>query len=124
MTGNGFFQITIYVVALLALAKPLGGYMARIYQGESAVNRWLAPVEGLFYRVSGVNPKQEMRWTDYAIAMLVFNLLGALAVFALQRLQAYLPLNPQNLPGVSPDSSFNTAVGFITNTNWQGSAVK
>ncbi len=120
MTGNGFFQITIYVVALLALAKPLGGYMARIYQGESAVNRWLAPVEGLLYRVSGVNPKQEMRWTDYAIAMLVFNLLGALAVFALQRLQAYLPLNPQNLPGVSPDSSFNTAVSFITNTNWQG----
>jgi K+-transporting ATPase ATPase A chain len=120
MTGNSFLQITLYVAALLALAKPLGGYMARIYQGESAVNRWLAPFEGLIYRVSGVSPKQEMRWTDYAIALLVFNLLGALAVFALQRLQAYLPLNPQGLANVSPDSAFNTAASFATNTNWQG----
>ncbi|MDD5037291.1 MAG: potassium-transporting ATPase subunit KdpA, partial [Methylococcaceae bacterium] len=120
MTGNSFFQITIYVITLLALAWPLGGYMARIYQGESVVNRWFAPIEGLIYRVSGVNAKQEMRWTDYAVAMLIFNLLGALAVYALQRLQAYLPLNPQNLPGVSPDSAFNTAASFATNTNWQG----
>ncbi|MBS1213878.1 MAG: potassium-transporting ATPase subunit KdpA [Proteobacteria bacterium] len=120
MTGNSYLQIAVYVVTLLALAKPLGGYMARVYQGESLVNRWLASFEGLLYRVSGVDPQREMRWTTYAAAMLIFNLLGALAVFALQRLQAYLPLNPQGLPGVSPDSAFNTAVSFATNTNWQG----
>jgi K+-transporting ATPase ATPase A chain len=121
MTGNGLLQITVYVATLSALAKPLGGYMARVYQGESVgLNRWLAPVESLIYRIGGVNPKHEMRWTDYAVALLIFNLLGALAVFALQRVQSYLPLNPQNLPGVSPDSAFNTAASFATNTNWQG----
>jgi len=121
MTSNGFFQITLYVAVLLALAKPLGWYMARIYEGGPVgLNRLLAPIETLIYRLSGINPKEEMRWTDYAIALLVFNLLGVLAVFALQSLQAYLPFNPQNLPGVSPDSSFNTAVSFATNTNWQG----
>jgi len=121
MTSNSFFQITLYLLILLALAKPLGWYMAKIYDDEPVwLNRWLAPFEALIYRVSGVNPQQEMRWTDYAIAMLVFNLLGFLAVFALQSLQAALPLNPQNLPNISPDSSFNTAVSFATNTNWQG----
>ena len=93
MTSNSFLQITFYVVTLLALAKPLGWYMALVYEDEPAgLNRLLAPVERLIYRLSGVNPKQEMRWTDYAIALLIFNLLGALAVFALQRLQANLPL--------------------------------
>ncbi|NOT10365.1 MAG: potassium-transporting ATPase subunit KdpA [Methylococcaceae bacterium] len=121
MTSNSLLQITFYMVSLLVLIKPLGWYMARIYEDEPVVlNRLLAPVEKLIYRLSGVNPKQEMRWTDYAIALLIFNLLGTLAVFALQRLQADLPFNPQNLPAVSPDSSFNTAVSFATNTNWQG----
>ncbi|HYE34784.1 potassium-transporting ATPase subunit KdpA [Methylocaldum sp.] len=121
MTPNGLLQIAIYIVTLLALVKPLGWYMARVYQGESVgLNRWLSPVERLIYRVCGVSPKQEMRWTHYAIALLVFNLLGALAVFGLQRLQHYLPLNPQTLPAVTPDSAFNTAVSFATNTNWQG----
>ena len=121
MTSNSYFQILFYVVTLIALAKPLGWYMARVYEGESVgLNRLLAPVEKVIYRLCGVNPKEEMRWTDYAIGFLVFNLLGALAVFALQRLQAFLPFNPQNLPGVSPDSAFNTATSFATNTNWQG----
>ena len=121
MTGNGFLQITLYVAVLLALAKPLGGYMARIYQDEPAgLNRWLKSFENGIYRLSGVDAKSEMRWTDYAIALLIFNLLGALAVFALQRLQLYLPLNPQGLANVSPDSAFNTAASFATNTNWQG----
>ena len=121
MTSNSYFQILFYVVTLIALAKPLGWYMARVYEGEPAgLNRLLAPVETLIYRLCGVNPKEEMRWTGYAVAFLVFNLLGTLAVFALQRLQAALPFNPQNLPGVSPDSAFNTAVSFATNTNWQG----
>jgi K+-transporting ATPase ATPase A chain len=121
MTSNSFFQITIYVATLLVLVKPLGWYMARVYEDESVgLNRLLAPVERLIYRLSGVNPKEDMRWTDYAVGLLVFNLLGALAVFALQRLQAYLPFNPENLSGVSPDSAFNTAASFATNTNWQG----
>ena len=121
MTSNSYFQIIVYIVTLLALAKPLGWYMARVYEGESVgLNRLLAPLEALLYRLSGVNPKEEMRWTDYAVSFLIFNLLGVLAVFALQRLQAYLPFNPQSLPGVSSDSAFNTAVSFATNTNWQG----
>ncbi|CAG1770044.1 partial Potassium-transporting ATPase potassium-binding subunit, partial [uncultured bacterium] len=121
MTGNGFLQITLYVAALLALAKPLGGYMARIYQDEPAgLNRWLKPLENGIYRLSGIDSKEEMRWTDYAAALLAFNLLGVLAVFALQRWQGFLPLNPQSLPAISPDSAFNTGVSFATNTNWQG----
>jgi K+-transporting ATPase ATPase A chain len=121
MTPNSLFQITLYLVVLLACARPLGGYMARIYQDEPAgLNRWLAPLEQWIYRLCGVSPKQEMRWTDYALALLIFNLLGTLVVFALQRMQGFLPLNPQDLPGISPDSAFNTAVSFATNTNWQG----
>jgi len=121
MTAQSFLQIALYVVVLIALAKPLGSYMARVYQDESVgLNRWLAGVERLFYRLSGIKPEQEMRWTQYAIAVLIFNLLGLLAVYGLQRFQDVLPLNPQSLPAVSPDSSFNTAVSFATNTNWQG----
>ncbi|WP_139558071.1 potassium-transporting ATPase subunit KdpA [Methylotetracoccus oryzae] len=121
MTANSVLQITVYVLVLLACAKPLGGYMARIYEDRPAgLNRWLAPVERLIYRLCSVNPAVEMRWTDYTVALLLFNLLGLLALFALQRLQGVLPLNPQHLPGISPDSAFNTAVSFATNTNWQG----
>jgi potassium-transporting ATPase potassium-binding subunit len=121
MTTQSFLQIAIYVVTLLLLAKPLGSYMARVYQDESVgLNRWFAGVEKLLYRFSGVKADQEMRWTQYAIAVLVFNLFGLLVVYALQRWQDVLPLNPQGLAAVSPDSAFNTAVSFATNTNWQG----
>jgi K+-transporting ATPase ATPase A chain len=121
MTNNGFFQITAYLITLLTLAKPLGWYMACIYQGKFAgPARWLYPVERLIYRLSGVESEHDMRWTEYAAALLVFNLFGLFAVFALQRLQVYLPLNPQHLPAISTDSAFNTAVSFATNTNWQG----
>jgi potassium-transporting ATPase potassium-binding subunit len=121
MTASGYLQIVFYVVVLIALVKPLGTYMARIYEGQPALlNRIGAPVENLIYRVCGVNPAQDMRWTQYAVAALVFNALGFLAVYALQRLQVYLPLNPQGMAAVSPDSSFNTAMSFVTNTNWQG----
>ena len=121
MTTNSLFQITLYVIVLLACAKPLGSYMARIYQSEPAgLNRWLAALEHWIYRLCSVSPKQEMRWTDYAVAVLIFNLLGTLVVFALQRMQGLLPLNPQALPGIGPDSAFNTATSFATNTNWQG----
>jgi K+-transporting ATPase ATPase A chain len=121
MSANGYLQLIIYLAVLLALAKPLGTYMARIYEGQPAiVNRVGAPFERLIYRVCGVDPTREMRWTQYALAMLAFNLLGGLVVYALQRLQVYLPLNPQAFSAVSADSSFNTAASFITNTNWQG----
>jgi K+-transporting ATPase ATPase A chain len=121
MTNNGFFQITAYLITLLALAKPLGWYIACIYQGKFAgPARWLYPAERLIYRLSGVEPEHDMRWTEYAAVLLVFNLFGLFAVFALQTLQVYLPLNPQHLPAISTDSAFNTAVSFATNTNWQG----
>jgi K+-transporting ATPase ATPase A chain len=121
MNANGYLQLIVYLAVLLALAKPLGTYMARIYEGQPAVlNRAGAPLERLINRLCGIDPAREMRWTHYAAAMLAFNLLGGLAVYGLQRLQAYLPLNPQAFPAVSADSSFNTAASFITNTNWQG----
>ncbi len=121
MTANGYLQLAFYVVVLLALAKPLGAYMARIYEGQPAVlNRVGGPFERLLYRVCGIDPQREMRWTEYAVAAMAFNILGLLAVYALQRFQGVLPLNPQDLGAVSPDSAFNTAVSFATNTNWQG----
>jgi len=121
MTFNSLLQGGLYVVLLILLAWPLGSFMARLYEGKrTLLDGVLGPIERLLYRLSGVRPEVEMRWTAYAGAMLVFNLLGFLAVYALQRLQHLLPLNPLTLGPVSPDSSFNTAVSFATNTNWQG----
>lgn len=121
MSANGLLQIALFLGVLIALAKPLGWYMARIYEGElPAFVRWMAPIEALFYRLCGVDSKQEMRWARYALAMLWFALLSVLAVYAMQRLQGLLPLNPQDFGAVSPDSAFNTAISFMTNTNWQG----
>jgi K+-transporting ATPase ATPase A chain len=109
------------MVVLIALAKPIGLYMTRVYQGERTfLDPVLRPVEKLIYRLSGVHSDEEMNWKIYAIAMLLFNGLGLLVVYALQRLQGFLPLNPQGIGAVSPDSSWNTAVSFATNTNWQG----
>ncbi len=121
MTANGLLQITLYFVALLLLAKPLGVYMAAVYENRPLfLKRILGPLEAGFYRLSGVKPEQEMGWKEYAAALLWFNLFGGLAVFALQMLQAHLPLNPQQMANVTADSAFNTAVSFATNTNWQG----
>ena len=120
MTANGYFQLAFYVVVLLLLAKPLGSYMANVYEGKGIAIRLGSGVERLLYRASGIDAEREMRWTGYAIAMLLFNVFGGLLVYALQRLQGFLPLNPQGMVAVSPDSSFNTAVSFATNTNWQG----
>jgi K+-transporting ATPase ATPase A chain len=121
MNASGWLQLALYVVVLLLLAKPLGAYMAAVYEGHAVraqrIGGWL---ERLVYRGAGVDPAREMSWIDYALAMLWFNLLGALVVYALQRLQMWLPLNPQAMAAVSPDSAFNTATSFITNTNWQG----
>ena len=121
MTFNGYIQLGLYLVVLLALAKPLGGFMARAYMGQpNGLDRVLGPLERLIYRLCGVRAEEEMGWKTYAIAMLLFNLFGFLAVYALQRLQGVLPLNPQGFGAVTPDSSFNTATSFATNTNWQG----
>ncbi len=123
MTGQGLLQLALYVVALVLLVKPLGAYMAAVFQGERTfMSPLLGPVERLIYRISGVDPARESDWKRYAFSVLLVNLLGVLAVYALQRLQGFLPLNPQGLAAVSPDSSFNTAVSFATNTNWQGYA--
>ncbi len=121
MTTNGFAQIIVYLALLVGLGYPLGLYMARVYRREHTfLDPILGPVERLFYRLSGVNAEEEMDWKQNAIAMLLFNFAGILVVYALQRLQGILPLNPQGFAAVSPDSSFNTAVSFGTNTNWQG----
>ena len=121
MIANILIQCGLYLVVLLALAKPLGEFFARVLTGE---RHFLTPalgwLERLTYKASGVDPQREMRWTEYAIAALLFNVAGLLALYALQRLQGSLPLNPAELGAVSPDSSWNTAVSFATNTNWQG----
>jgi potassium-transporting ATPase potassium-binding subunit len=123
MTASGALQLVLYVVVLLALAKPLGAYMARVYEGRPCgLDRVLGWLERFVYRLSGIRPAEEMSWKTYAVTMLLFNLAGLLVVYGLQRLQGVLPLNPENLGAVSPDSSFNTAVSFATNTNWQGYA--
>ncbi|PYO55094.1 MAG: potassium-transporting ATPase subunit KdpA [Candidatus Rokuibacteriota bacterium] len=121
MTANGVLQLVLYVVVLVALARPLGAYMARVYEGRPiGLDRVLGWLERLIYRLCGVRSGDEMGWKAYAVAMLLFNFLGFLAVYVLQRVQGGLPLNPQGLGAVTPDSSFNTAVSFATNTNWQG----
>ncbi len=121
MTGNDIIQIVLYFGVLLLLAKPLGVYMARIYEGQASVlSPVLGPVERFFYRLCGIRTDEEMDWKQYALAVLLFSAAGFFVVYLLQRMQGILPLNPQKFPGVSPDSSFNTAVSFATNTNWQG----
>ncbi|HEU0204643.1 MAG TPA: potassium-transporting ATPase subunit KdpA [Burkholderiaceae bacterium] len=121
MSGYGLFQILLYFVVLTALAVPLGAFMARVYRGERTfLSPVLGPVERLVYRALAVRDDDTMDWKQYAFAALAFNVLGALVLYGLQRLQGVLPLNPQDLAVVPPDSSFNTAVSFATNTNWQG----
>ena len=113
-------EIIAFFGVLLALVKPLGWYMARVHRGESCgLDRVFSPMARVFYRLSGVRSEEEMSWRQYATAMLLFNLLGLLAVYGLQRLQAVLPLNPQQLGNVAPDLAFNTAISFASNTNWQ-----
>jgi K+-transporting ATPase ATPase A chain len=121
VTAFGLVQIGLFLVVLVALVQPLGRYMAIVYEGEPTwLSRLLAPLERLVYRVAGIDPQSEQDWRRYALALLVFNLAGLVVVYLLQRLQGLLPLNPQGLGAVAPDSAFNTAVSFATNTNWQG----
>lgn len=120
MTLNGIIQILFYLVLLTLLTKPLGIYMTKVYTGERTFLDFVfRPVERLFYAIGRIDPKQEMNWKQYGIAMLMFSLVSTLTVYAIQRSQFFLPLNPQGLAGPSEHLSFNTAVSFATNTNWQ-----
>ncbi|MDG6027703.1 MAG: potassium-transporting ATPase subunit KdpA [Candidatus Brocadia sp.] len=120
MNWNNVIQGFIFLATVILLAKPLGTYMARVYEGKPAgINILLGPAERWIYRLSGIHPETGMSWKGYAVAMMLFNGVGIAAVYALQRLQAYLPLNPMSMPGVAPDLAFNTAISFATNTNWQ-----
>jgi potassium-transporting ATPase potassium-binding subunit len=121
MTLNGRLQISFYAVTIIAVVKPLGGYIARVFEGQRTfLSPVLEPIERGIYRVCGVDKRQEQNWVAYTTAMLLFSAVGFLFVYALQRLQEFLPFNPAGMSAVSTDSSFNTAVSFITNTNWQG----
>lgn len=117
MTNHAWILLGVYFLALLLVVKPLGLYIAQVMDGRLG---FAAGVEAGLYRLCGIKKDEEMGWLNYALALLIFNLLGVLAVFALQRLQIWLPLNPQQFANVTPDSSFNTAISFVTNTNWQG----
>ena len=121
MSGEALVQLALFSAALTLLARPLGEYIARVLQAERHVlTPVLGPVERLMLRAAGPAANEEMTWSRYAIAVIAFSAIGLLAVYLLQRLQAGLPLNPQALGAVTPDSSFNTAISFVTNTNWQG----
>jgi K+-transporting ATPase ATPase A chain len=121
MTGSAWFMLALFLAVLAALAYPLGNWMARV-ANPGPMGGIAGRMERALYRAAGVDPAQEMPWTRYAMAVLAFNALGAVIVYLLQRVQAWLPLNPQKLANVAPDSAFNTAISFVTNTNWQGYA--
>jgi len=120
MTANGWLQILLYCGVIVLLVRPLGGFIYRVIQGE---RNWLSPVLGPVergcYRLAGVDPQQEQSWSRYAIAMLLFNFTGFVVLYAMLRTQQWLPLNPQGFPALSPHLAFNTAISFVTNTNWQ-----
>jgi potassium-transporting ATPase potassium-binding subunit len=123
MTVNGWIQIAIFCLAILVCVKPLGAYMARLFDGERTwLSPLLAPIERGIYRLCGIDPAEEQHWTRYTVAMLVFSLAGFVLLYAMQRLQLFLPYNPQHLGAVGPDLAFNTSVSFVTNTNWQAYA--
>ena len=122
-TLQAWLQLAAFLVVLLALSWPLGRWLAAVAEGR--IPGWLRPVaaaERALYRLAGVDPAESTSWQRYAFALITFNVLGVIAVYALQRMQAVLPLDPQGFAAVSPDSSFNTAISFVTNTNWQGYA--
>lgn len=120
MTWSGWLQILIFFAIILAAAKPLGIYMARVFEGERTFADFLfRPIERLLYRITGVDESHEMRWTEYGLAMLLFSVATLLLTYLVERMQTLLPWNPQKLAAVTPDLAFNTAASFTTNTNWQ-----
>src|SRR6201982_1254453 len=123
MTIVGWDQIALFSAILILIARPFGGYMTRVFAGEwTFLTPMLRPVERAVYWCCGVDEKEEQHWLTYAVAVLFFSVVGFLSLYALQRLQWYLPFNPQGQTGVAPDLAFNTSVSFVTNTNWQAYA--
>lgn len=120
MTSNSLLQVGIYLAILIASVKPLGWYMARVYEGKPCgLQRILSPIEKFIYKICNIQPEREMNWKSYASAMLFFNMIGLFVIFFIQRLQGFLPLNPAHLSAVAPDLAFNTAASFASNTDWQ-----
>ena len=120
MTINGWLQIAVFLLVIFLVTKPLGVYMTRVFNRERTfLDPVLRPIERLIYRITWVDENHEMRWTEYAIAMLLFSVASMLLLYLIQRVQGYLPLNPQKFAGVAKDLAFNTAASFTTNTNWQ-----
>src|SRR6516162_1808316 len=120
MTITGWVQIALFSVIVILITRPLGGYMTRVFAGERTfLSPVLRPVERAVYWCCGVDEKEEQHWLTYAVAVLFFRVVGFVTLYALQRLQWYLPFNPQGQTGVEPSSAFNTSVSFVTNTNWQ-----
>src|SRR5215831_10725491 len=121
MTTENLLLVIVFFGVVLVSVKPLGIYIANVMEGQSILPlRIGASVESAIYRGCGIDAKSDMNWKHYALALLLFNTLGVLVVYALQRLQVWLPLNPQKFANVTAESSFNTAISFVTNTNWQG----
>jgi len=120
MTTNGWIQILVFFASVFLLAKPMGLYMCRVFERrKTSLDVVLRPVERVLYKLTGVKEDEQMRWTEYAVAMLIFSAATLLFTYATERVQAFLPLNPQHLPGVAPGLAWNTAISFTTNTNWQ-----
>src|SRR5213593_4033477 len=120
MTQNGWFQIGLYLFVIFLVTKPLGVFMTRVFNGEkTSLDPVLRPVEKLVYRLTGIDEKREMRWTEYAIAMLLFSGVSMTLLYLIERTQKWLPFNPQKFPNVEPGLAFGTAASFTTNTNWQ-----
>ena len=120
MSNDAILQLLLYVLAIVVLVKPLGWYMAQVYEQKPCGLDWLClPIERFIYRICHIHPDNEVSWKGYLTSMLIFNLSGLLAVYFILRFQFYLPLNPQAFPGISPDLAFNTAASYVANTNWQ-----
>src|SRR5881397_736441 len=120
MTQNGWFQIGLYLFVIFLVTKPLGVFMTRVFNGEkTSLDPILRPVEKLVYRLSGIDEKREMRWTEYAVAMLLFSGVTMALLYLIERTQKWLPFNPQKLGNLEPGLAFGTAASFTTNTNWQ-----
>ena len=123
MSASGWIQLALLAGITLALAYPLGLYIARVFgDGPAPFDRVLLPVERLVYRALGIDPGRQQRWTAYALSVLAFSLVSVLGLYALQRVQGSLPLNPTDVGAVPPALAFNTAISFVTNTNWQNYA--
>ena len=120
MTANGWLQILVFLLAVLAVTPLLGGFMARVFSRQRTfLDPVVRPIERLLYKLTGVDETREMRWTEYAVAVLMFSVVSMLVLYVMQRIQHILPLNPQGFGPVAPDLAFNTAASFTTNTNWQ-----